>query len=165
MSLRCHAIQARDDVVGITELRATAVLTPSSASSFEQTGEKGSHQPLAHHTSVPPLAPPPRQPIECNSNQSKAIFTTSPYYSHLSDHLGPIFVTHPLSESGDTYFTWRRNFMNARHSKNKFSFENSSTTDTYQPFDLDEMNTMNSPFSHTEPKTTNHMFQPTWYSN
>ncbi|KAK3001668.1 hypothetical protein RJ639_022514 [Escallonia herrerae] len=60
--------------------------------------------------------------IECNANQSKAIDTTSPYYLHMSDHLGPIFVTHPLSESGDNDFTWRRNFMNAHRSKNKVSF-------------------------------------------
>lgn len=33
-------------------------------------------------------------------------------------------MTHPLSENGDNYFTWRRNFLNALHSKNKASFVN-----------------------------------------
>ncbi|KAK3015420.1 hypothetical protein RJ639_007492 [Escallonia herrerae] len=50
------------------------------------------------------------------------IDTSSPYYLHPSDHPGLIFVTHPLSESGDNYFTWRRGFLNALHSKNKAGF-------------------------------------------
>ncbi|KAK2998186.1 hypothetical protein RJ639_014191 [Escallonia herrerae] len=57
-----------------------------------------------------------------NANQSKVVDTTSPYYLHPCDHPGLIFVTHPLSERGDNYFTWRRSFMNALHSKNKASF-------------------------------------------
>ncbi|KAK3034764.1 hypothetical protein RJ639_032277 [Escallonia herrerae] len=57
-----------------------------------------------------------------NANQSKVVDTTSPYYLHPSDHPSLIFVTQPLSESGDNYFTWRRSFMNALHSKNKASF-------------------------------------------
>ncbi|KAK3000718.1 hypothetical protein RJ639_021956 [Escallonia herrerae] len=57
-----------------------------------------------------------------NANQSKAVDPTSPYYLHLSDHPGLIFMAHPLNESGDNYFTWRRSFMNTLHSKNKASF-------------------------------------------
>lgn len=48
----------------------------------------------------------------------------SPYYLHLFDHSGLIFITHPLNENGDNYFTWRRNFMNALNSKNKIDFVN-----------------------------------------
>ncbi|KAL3512974.1 hypothetical protein ACH5RR_025691 [Cinchona calisaya] len=40
------------------------------------------------------------------------ISTTSPYYLHSSDHPSLIFMTTPLSESGDTYFTWRHGFLN-----------------------------------------------------
>ncbi|KAK2966571.1 hypothetical protein RJ640_009343 [Escallonia rubra] len=47
------------------------------------------------------------------------IDTSSPYYLHPSDHPGLIFVTHPLSENGDNYFTWRHSFLNASHSKNE----------------------------------------------
>ncbi|KAK3036281.1 hypothetical protein RJ639_031253 [Escallonia herrerae] len=50
------------------------------------------------------------------------IDTSSPYYLHPLDHPGLIFVTHPLSENGDNYFTWRRSFLNALHSKNKAGF-------------------------------------------
>ncbi|EOY31746.1 Uncharacterized protein TCM_038869 [Theobroma cacao] len=50
----------------------------------------------------------------------------SPYYLHSSDHLGLIFVTHPLSETGENYFTWRCNFMNALQSKNKARFVDGS---------------------------------------
>ncbi|KAK3008684.1 hypothetical protein RJ639_014976 [Escallonia herrerae] len=62
-----------------------------------------------------------------NDNQSKAIDITSLYYLHPSDHPGLIFVTHPLSESGDNYFTWRRSFMNSLRSKNKASFVDGTT--------------------------------------
>ena len=48
---------------------------------------------------------------------NKAI-DVSPYYLHPSDHPSLIFVTHPLGEDGNSYFTWRRNFMNALQSKN-----------------------------------------------
>ena len=47
------------------------------------------------------------------------IDTSSSYYLHPSDHPGLIFVTHPLSENRDNYFTWRRSLLNALHSKNK----------------------------------------------
>ncbi|KAK3011859.1 hypothetical protein RJ639_012113 [Escallonia herrerae] len=50
------------------------------------------------------------------------IDTSSPYYLYPSDHPGLIFVTHPLSENGDNYFTWRRSFLNSLHSKNKAGF-------------------------------------------
>ncbi|KAK3023555.1 hypothetical protein RJ639_044640 [Escallonia herrerae] len=50
------------------------------------------------------------------------IDTSSPYYLHPSNHPSLIFVTHPLSENGDNYFTWRRSFLNALHSKNKAGF-------------------------------------------
>lgn len=55
-------------------------------------------------------------------SQSKAIDTNSPYYLHHSDHPGLIFVTHPLSENGENYFTWRKNMWNAFASKNKSGF-------------------------------------------
>ncbi|XP_060195432.1 uncharacterized protein LOC132624710 [Lycium barbarum] len=48
----------------------------------------------------------------------------SPYSLHPSDHPGLIFVTDPLSENGENYFTWRRTFLNALHSKNKAGFVN-----------------------------------------
>ncbi|KAK2999413.1 hypothetical protein RJ639_023497 [Escallonia herrerae] len=57
-----------------------------------------------------------------NANQSKPVDTISPYYLHLSDHFGLIFLMHPLSESGDNYFMWRLDFVNALHFKNKGSF-------------------------------------------
>ncbi|KAJ0105728.1 hypothetical protein Patl1_18391 [Pistacia atlantica] len=55
-------------------------------------------------------------------DQTKVVNYISPYYLHPFDHPGLIFVTNPLSESGDHYFTWRRSFMNALHSKNKAGF-------------------------------------------
>ncbi|KAK3001200.1 hypothetical protein RJ639_021200 [Escallonia herrerae] len=57
-----------------------------------------------------------------NANQSKAVDIISPHYLHLSDHSNHIFMMHPLSESEDNYFTWRLDFVNALHSKNKGSF-------------------------------------------
>ncbi|KAK3028077.1 hypothetical protein RJ639_039368 [Escallonia herrerae] len=50
------------------------------------------------------------------------IDTSSPYYLHPLDHPDLIFVTHPLSENGDNYFTWSRSFLNALNSKNKAGF-------------------------------------------
>lgn len=55
---------------------------------------------------------------------SNQIVEGSPYYLHLSDYLGLIFVTHFLSENRDNYFTWRCNFMTVLHSKNKANFVN-----------------------------------------
>ncbi|KAK3011427.1 hypothetical protein RJ639_010915 [Escallonia herrerae] len=51
--------------------------------------------------------------------QNIAIDTKSPFYLHPSDHPGLIFVTQPLSENGENYFTWRRNMLTALQSKNK----------------------------------------------
>ncbi|XP_059287178.1 uncharacterized protein LOC132040543 [Lycium ferocissimum] len=48
----------------------------------------------------------------------------SPYSLHPFDHPGLIFVIDPLSENGENYFTWRRNFLNALLSKNKVGFVN-----------------------------------------
>ncbi|KAK2986255.1 hypothetical protein RJ640_021824 [Escallonia rubra] len=46
----------------------------------------------------------------------------SPYYLPTANHPGLNFVIHPLSENGENYFTWRRNFLNALRSKNKAGF-------------------------------------------
>ncbi|KAK3031475.1 hypothetical protein RJ639_035510 [Escallonia herrerae] len=54
--------------------------------------------------------------------QNIAIDTKSPFYLHPSDHPGLIFVTQPLSENGENYFTWRRNMLTALQSKNKVGF-------------------------------------------
>ncbi|KAK3029712.1 hypothetical protein RJ639_039121 [Escallonia herrerae] len=54
--------------------------------------------------------------------QNIAIDTKYPFYLHLSDHPGLIFVTQPLSENGENYFTWRRNMLTALQSKNKAGF-------------------------------------------
>ncbi|KAK2998593.1 hypothetical protein RJ639_022946 [Escallonia herrerae] len=54
--------------------------------------------------------------------QNIAIDTKSPFYLHPSDHPGLIFVTQPLSENGENYFTWRRNMLMALQSKNKAGF-------------------------------------------
>ncbi|KAK3042007.1 hypothetical protein RJ639_001709 [Escallonia herrerae] len=51
--------------------------------------------------------------------QNIAIDTKSPFYLHPSDHPGLIFVTQPLSENGENYFTWRRNMLTVLQSKNK----------------------------------------------
>ncbi|KAK3009588.1 hypothetical protein RJ639_014724 [Escallonia herrerae] len=58
----------------------------------------------------------------------KAIEVDSPYYLHPSDHPGLVFVTHPLTENGENYFTWRRNMMTALESKNKVGFIDNSVT-------------------------------------
>ncbi|KAK3042549.1 hypothetical protein RJ639_001543 [Escallonia herrerae] len=55
-----------------------------------------------------------------NTNQSKADDTTSAL--HPSDHPDLIFVMHPLSGSGDNYFTWNRSFMNTLYTKEKGVF-------------------------------------------
>ncbi|KAH0672518.1 hypothetical protein KY290_024748 [Solanum tuberosum] len=52
------------------------------------------------------------------------VVDASPYSLHPLDHPSLIFVTNPLSENGENYFTWRRNFLNALHSKNKVGFVN-----------------------------------------
>ncbi|EOY05030.1 Cysteine-rich RLK (RECEPTOR-like protein kinase) 8 [Theobroma cacao] len=57
-----------------------------------------------------------------NASHNIAIDTKSPYFLHSSDHPGLIFVTHPLNENGENYFTWRRSFLNALRSKNKAGF-------------------------------------------
>ncbi|KAK3010177.1 hypothetical protein RJ639_010762 [Escallonia herrerae] len=54
--------------------------------------------------------------------QNIAIDTKSPFYLHPSDHPVLIFVTQPLSENGENYFTWRRNMLTALQSKNKAGF-------------------------------------------
>ncbi|KAK2997202.1 hypothetical protein RJ639_026144 [Escallonia herrerae] len=54
--------------------------------------------------------------------QNIAIDTKSPFYLHPSDHPGLIFVTQPLSENGENYFTWRRNMLTVLQSKNKAWF-------------------------------------------
>ncbi|KAK3034841.1 hypothetical protein RJ639_032296 [Escallonia herrerae] len=54
--------------------------------------------------------------------QNIAIDTKYPLYLHPSDHPGLIFVTQPLSENGENYFTWRRNMLTALQSKNKAGF-------------------------------------------
>ncbi|KAK2985871.1 hypothetical protein RJ640_009941 [Escallonia rubra] len=58
----------------------------------------------------------------------KAIEVDSPYYLHLFDHPGLVFVTHLLTENGENYFTWRRNMMTALESKNKVGFIDNSVT-------------------------------------
>ncbi|KAK2985868.1 hypothetical protein RJ640_009938 [Escallonia rubra] len=58
----------------------------------------------------------------------KAIEVDSPYYLHPFDHPGLVFVTHPLTENGENYFTWRRNMMTALESKNKVGFIDNSVT-------------------------------------
>ncbi|KAJ0075730.1 hypothetical protein Patl1_34931 [Pistacia atlantica] len=60
--------------------------------------------------------------VSANIDQSKVVKYISLYYLHPFDHPGLIFVTNPLSESGDHYFTWSGSFMNAFHSKNKVEF-------------------------------------------
>ncbi|PIN12582.1 hypothetical protein CDL12_14808 [Handroanthus impetiginosus] len=55
---------------------------------------------------------------------------TSPYYLHSSEYPSLIFVTHPFSENGENYFTWRHNLMNALQSKNKARFCQFPTMDT-----------------------------------
>ncbi|EOY12080.1 Cysteine-rich RLK (RECEPTOR-like protein kinase) 8 [Theobroma cacao] len=57
-----------------------------------------------------------------NASHNIAIDTKSPYFLHSSDHPGLTFVTHPLNENGENYFTWRRSFLNALRSKNKAGF-------------------------------------------
>lgn len=54
-----------------------------------------------------------------NASHNIAIDTKSPYFLHSSYHPGLTFVTHPLNENGENYFTWRRSFLNALQSKNK----------------------------------------------
>ncbi|KAK3003894.1 hypothetical protein RJ639_020228 [Escallonia herrerae] len=54
--------------------------------------------------------------------QNIAIDTKSPFYLHPFDHPCLIFVTQPLSENGENYFTWRRNMLTALQSKNKAGF-------------------------------------------
>ncbi|KAK2988480.1 hypothetical protein RJ640_003759 [Escallonia rubra] len=54
--------------------------------------------------------------------QNITIDTKSLFYLHPSDHPGLIFVTQPLSENGENYFTWRRNMLKAFQSKNKAGF-------------------------------------------
>ncbi|KAK3016455.1 hypothetical protein RJ639_007810 [Escallonia herrerae] len=58
--------------------------------------------------------------------QNIAINTKSPFYLHLSDHPGLIFVTQPLSENRENYFTWRRNMLTTLQSKNKAGFMDGS---------------------------------------
>ncbi|KAK3030702.1 hypothetical protein RJ639_034878 [Escallonia herrerae] len=62
------------------------------------------------------------------ADYGKAVEVDSPYYLHPSDHLGLVFVTHPLTENGENYFTWRRNMMTALESKNKVGFIDNSVT-------------------------------------
>ncbi|WRX18122.1 Retrotransposon Copia-like [Theobroma cacao] len=57
-----------------------------------------------------------------NASHNIAIDTKSPYFLHSSDHPGLTFVTHPLNENGENYFTWRRSFLNALRSMNKAGF-------------------------------------------
>ncbi|KAK3021248.1 hypothetical protein RJ639_047520 [Escallonia herrerae] len=67
----------------------------------------------------------------------KAIEVDSPYYLHPSDHPGLVFVTHPLTENGENYFTWRRNMMTALESKNKVGFiDNFVTKPNVNPQDF-----------------------------
>ncbi|KAK3027783.1 hypothetical protein RJ639_042228 [Escallonia herrerae] len=58
----------------------------------------------------------------------KAIEVDSPYYLHPSNHPGLVFVTHPLTENGENYFTWRRNMLTTLESKNKVGFIDNSVT-------------------------------------
>ncbi|KAK2975147.1 hypothetical protein RJ640_010827 [Escallonia rubra] len=58
----------------------------------------------------------------------KTIEVDSPYYLHSSDHLGLVFLTHPLTENGENYFTWRRNMTTALESKNKVGFVDNFVT-------------------------------------
>ncbi|KAK2988883.1 hypothetical protein RJ640_000243 [Escallonia rubra] len=58
--------------------------------------------------------------------QNITIDTKSPFYLHLSDHPGLIFVTQSLSENGENYFTWRSNMLTALQSKNKAGFVDES---------------------------------------
>ncbi|KAK2979253.1 hypothetical protein RJ640_001643 [Escallonia rubra] len=58
--------------------------------------------------------------------QNIAIDTKSTFYLHPSDHPGLVFVTQPLSENGENYFTWRRNMLTAFQSKNKAGFVDGS---------------------------------------
>ncbi|KAK2974742.1 hypothetical protein RJ640_007169 [Escallonia rubra] len=53
--------------------------------------------------------------------------TIDPKYTYClsaSDHPGLLFVTNPLKENGENYFTWRRNMLNALVTKNKAGFVN-----------------------------------------
>ncbi|KAK3042362.1 hypothetical protein RJ639_002408 [Escallonia herrerae] len=54
--------------------------------------------------------------------QNVAIDTRSPFYLNPSDHPGLIFVTQPLGQMGENYFTWRRNMLTALQSKSKAGF-------------------------------------------
>ncbi|KAK3003105.1 hypothetical protein RJ639_020224 [Escallonia herrerae] len=58
----------------------------------------------------------------------KTIEVDSPYYLHPFDHPCLVFVTHPLTENGENYFTWRRNMMTALELKNKVGFIDNSFT-------------------------------------
>ncbi|KAK2996942.1 hypothetical protein RJ639_024876 [Escallonia herrerae] len=60
------------------------------------------------------------------ASYGKKIEVDSPYYLHPSDHPGLVFVTHPLTENGENYFSWRRNMMTALESKNKVGFIDNS---------------------------------------
>ncbi|KAK2984094.1 hypothetical protein RJ640_017713 [Escallonia rubra] len=71
----------------------------------------------------------------------KAIEVNSPYYLHPSDHPGLVFVTPPLTENGENYFTWRRNMMTTLELKNKVGFIDNSVT---------------------KPKVKSQDFQPWW---
>ncbi|KAK3001165.1 hypothetical protein RJ639_021761 [Escallonia herrerae] len=59
--------------------------------------------------------------------QNIAINTKSPFNLHSSDHPSLIFVTQPLSENGENYFTWKHNTLTALQSKNKAGFVDGST--------------------------------------
>ncbi|KAK2992798.1 hypothetical protein RJ640_009095 [Escallonia rubra] len=59
---------------------------------------------------------------------NKAIEVDSPYYLHPSDNPGLVFVTHPMTENGENYFTSRRKMMTALESKNNVGFVDNSVT-------------------------------------
>ncbi|KAK3019552.1 hypothetical protein RJ639_004393 [Escallonia herrerae] len=60
--------------------------------------------------------------ITTSTPPGTVIDINSPYYLPASNHPGLIFVTHPLNENGENYFTCGRNFLNALPSKNKAGF-------------------------------------------
>uniref|UniRef100_A0A3Q7JBG9 Retrotransposon Copia-like N-terminal domain-containing protein n=1 Tax=Solanum lycopersicum TaxID=4081 RepID=A0A3Q7JBG9_SOLLC len=61
---------------------------------------------------------------ELASLHQPKVTETSLFFFLPPDHQGLIFVTNPLSENGENYFTWRRNLFNLLHSKNETGFVN-----------------------------------------
>ncbi|KAK3043853.1 hypothetical protein RJ639_000552 [Escallonia herrerae] len=58
------------------------------------------------------------------ASQNATIDPKSLYCLSASDHPELLFDTNPLKENGESYFTWRRNMLNALVAKNKAGFIN-----------------------------------------